>query len=202
MANLGNCMLFYLKYAAEMERLYEAEKPKDEGLPEPNRILEKIKLVGDTASREVAEFLEFCALGIEAHFHAISDVKRVRNNLEKTWGLDFWVGPKDATDRRIEIGVNIIPNLVAVIPWIWCRGGRRAEDEMVRIMGGRIKHCKLPGWESGTVVLDEIKIPLPARLEDSIERESLIAQVQHAFAAFTEQDIAAIDGIASNRGEA
>jgi len=195
-------MLFYLKYAAEMERLYEAEKPKVDGLPNPDQVLKQIKLVGDTANREVAEFLEFCALGIEAHFHAISDVKRVRNNLEKTWQLDFWVGPKDATDRRIEIGVNIDLNLVALIPWIWCRGGRRAEAEMVRIMGGRIKHCKSLGWESGTVGLDEIKIPLPARLEDSVECDPLVAQVRHAFAAFTEQDIAAINGIASNRGEA
>lgn len=202
MANLGNCMLFYLKYAAEMERLYKAEKPKEEGLPKPDQTLEKIKLVGDTANREVAEFLKFCALGIEAHFHAISDVKRVRNNLEMNWKLDFWVGPKDAKDRRIEIGVNIDSNLAALIPWIWCRGGRRAEDEIKRIMGGRIKPIRSPGWESGAVVLDEIKIPLPERLGNPVECDSLVAQVRHAFAAFTAQDIAAIDGIASNRGEA
>ena len=37
MANLGKCLLFYLKYPAEMARLYHAEEPKVEGLPNPDR---------------------------------------------------------------------------------------------------------------------------------------------------------------------
>jgi hypothetical protein len=41
MAHLGKCMLFYLKYTAEMERLYESEKPKVEGLPNPDQVLKK-----------------------------------------------------------------------------------------------------------------------------------------------------------------
>jgi hypothetical protein len=55
--NLGKCLLFYLKYPAEMERLYEAEKPNVKGLPNPDQILKKIKLVGDAASREAADLL-------------------------------------------------------------------------------------------------------------------------------------------------
>src|SRR5450830_1744056 len=98
MANLGKCMLFYLKYAAEMERLYEAEEPKVEGLPNPDRVLEKIKLVGDTANREVAEFLETCVPGIEEHFRAISTVQRTR--IKDMWGLHFKVAPKKATGRQ------------------------------------------------------------------------------------------------------
>lgn len=187
MANLDNCMLFYLKYAAEMERLYNVEDPKDpklKGLPDPDRVLKQIKLVSDTANREAAKFLDTCAPGIEEHFHAISDVRRMRNNLEKTWELKFKVGPKKATNRRFQIGVNIISNPEALIPWVWCPGGRTAEDEVVRILGGRIKSARLPGWASGTVVLDEIKIHIPERLGEPVECDSLVTRVQQVFASF------------------
>lgn len=205
MANLDKCMLFYLKYAAEMERLSNVEDPKDpklKGLPDPDRVLKQIKLVGDTANRQVAEFLERCAPGIEEHFHAISNVQRMRNNLEKTWALTFKVGPKNATDRRIEIGVLIHPELEALIPWVWCRGGRRAEDEVLRILDRGIKSTALPDWASGSVGLAKIKIPIPERLEEPVECDSLVAKVQQAFASFTPRQVEEIDRIASNRGEA
>ena len=197
MAKFGRCMLFYLKYAAEMERLYEADERKVDGLPNPDRVLKQIKLVGDTANREVAEFLGTCVPGIEEHFRAISDVHRT--HIKHMWDLYFNVAPKKATDRQFEIGVYIDRNQAALIPWVWCRGGRRAEDEMVRILGRVIK---VRGWASGTVVLAEIKIPIPERLEEPVECDSLVARVQQVFASFTERDIAEIDGITSNRGEA
>jgi hypothetical protein len=200
MANLGKCLLFYLKYPAEMERLYEAEEPNVEGLPD--RVLEKIKLVGDTANREVAEFLETCVPGIDEHFRAISDVQRSRNNLEKTWELRFKVAPIKAADRHFELGVCIEPNRTALIPWLWCRGGRRAEDEVVRILERGIKSAAFPDWYSGSVGLTEIKIRIPDRLEEPVECDSLVAQVQQVFRSFTARDIEAIAGIAGNRGEA
>ncbi len=204
MANLGKCMLFYLKYAAEMERLYNVEDPKDpklEGLPNPERILENVKLVRDTANREVAEFLKTCEPGIDKHFRAISNPLRMRNNLN-TWELKFKVGPKNATDRRFEIGVSILENPAALIPWVWCPGGRRAEDGVLRILGVGHRSDTLPGWASGSVGLAKIKILIPDRLEDPVECDSLVDQVQQAFASFTTQDVEEIDRIASNRGEA
>jgi hypothetical protein len=205
MANLGECMLFYLKYAAEMDRLSNVEDPKDtklEGLPDPDRVLKQIKLVGDTANRQVAELLERCAPGIEEHFHVISDVRRMRNNLEKIWDLRFKVGPKNATEMRFEIGVGIEPSQAALIPWVWCRGSRRAEDEVIRILGVGNRSDTLPGWASGTVVLDEIKIPIPKLLEEPVECDSLVTKVQQAFALITSVEVDALAGIASNRGEA
>jgi hypothetical protein len=50
MATLGKSLLFYLKYPTEMERLYEAEEPNVKGLPNPDQVLEKVKLVGDAAN--------------------------------------------------------------------------------------------------------------------------------------------------------
>jgi hypothetical protein len=201
MATLGKCLLFYLKYPAEMERLYEAEELKLEGLPNPDRVLEKIKLVGDTASREVADLLESCAPGIEKHVGAISAVQRIRNNLAKMWDLRFQVAPRKATDRHFWLGVSVEPHRASLIPWVWCRGGRRAEDEMVRILGRGMKAATLK-WVSGSVGLTEIKIPIPERLEEPVECDSLVAQVQQAFASFTAQEVKEIAALASNREEA
>jgi hypothetical protein len=75
MANLGKCLLFYLKYPVEMERLYEAAEPKVEGLPDPDRTLQKITRVGDAAYREAVELLEACVPGIDEHFRFPNDWK-------------------------------------------------------------------------------------------------------------------------------
>jgi len=206
MANLDKCVPFYLKYAAEMERLYpppeDPDDPRVEGLPNLDLLLKKINLVGDTAKREVAEFLEACEPGIVEHFRTISTVRRTRNNLEKTWDLSFKVAPMKATDRHFWTGVCIEPKRAALIPWVWCFGGRRAEDEVVRILGRGLKSATFPDWDSGSVGLAEIKIPISERLEEPVECDSLVAQVQQAFASFTAREVDAIAGIASNRGEA
>ena len=52
MAEVGNCLRFYLKYPAEMERLYDTDEPVTDGLPNPDETLGKVRRVGDAASRE------------------------------------------------------------------------------------------------------------------------------------------------------
>ncbi len=201
MANLGKCLLFYLKYPAEMERL-TAKEPKVEGLPNPERVLEKINLVGAAANREAAEFLKSCVQGIEEHFKAISaPVQRINNNLEKTWDLSFKVAPKEAPDRLFRIGVCIDTDRRALIPYVWCSGGRRTENEIFhRILSRGINAAALK-WGAGSVGLAEIKILIPERLEEPVACDSLVTKVQEAFASFTAQEVEAIAAIASNRGE-
>jgi len=131
MASIGKCLLFYLKHWTEMGRLYDEDEPDVSGLPTPDLTLEKVWAVGDAACREVAEFLEAFAPGIEAHFRSISTVERVRNNLENMWELRFRVTPKRVPSRRFEVGVSLDRSVL--LPWIWCRGGRRAEDEVVEL---------------------------------------------------------------------
>jgi hypothetical protein len=186
-----------------MERLSNVEDPKDpklEGLPNPDQDLKKIKLVGDTAKREVAEFLETCVPGIEEHFRAISTVRRIYK--KNMWELEFKIAPRDATDRHFWIGVYIEPKRAVLIPWVWCSGGRRAEDEVVRILGRGIRLATLSDWDPGSVGLAEIKIPIHERLEEAVECDSLVAKVQQAFASFTAPKVEEIAGITSNRGEA
>jgi hypothetical protein len=199
MANLGKCMLFYLKYFSEMERLYEAEEePSLEGLPDADEVLKKVRLVGETADREAADFLESCVAGIEEHFRGISAVQQVRSNLQKTWELKFRVAPKKAASNRFAVGISYDSD-GAWIPWVWCRGGRRAEDETVRILRRGIKGSTLTAWDSGTVCLAQVKVPIPERLDELVPAEPLIAEVQKAFASFTAKEVTAIGAIATNR---
>lgn len=200
MANLGKCLLFYLKYPAEMERLYAAEDElKVEGLTNADRVIEKIKLVGGAAEAEGAALLQSCAQRIEDHFRTISAVQRVRNNIEKTWELKFTFGLKNANDRPLYIGVNILTTPTAVVPWIWCPGGRRAEDDIMRILGRGIRAAA--HFESGTVWLTKIDIPIPERLDEPVTSDPLVASVQQAFASITEQDVEKLAGVGANRGD-
>ena len=62
MAKLGKCLVFYLKYQAEMDRLYwrpreTREEPSIEGLKDKDNVLSMIKRVGDAACREAADFV-------------------------------------------------------------------------------------------------------------------------------------------------
>ena len=202
LTDLGKCLLFYLKYPAEMEHLYDVDRPNVKGLTDSDRVLSQIKRVGDAALREGASLLEACAPGIEAHFRTISNVERVRTNLEN-WELKFKVSPRRATTpgKRFMIGVSIdyAPNPVALILWIGCRGGRRAQDQVIQLLGQ--EKMSREGWTGRPVWLSEVKIPIPERFDEPVAAEPLVAQVQQAFASFTADHVKAIGAIASNRGE-
>jgi hypothetical protein len=202
MADLGKCLLFYLKYPAEMERLYEADEPNLNGLANADQVLEKVLLVGEAASREAAEVLEACAHGIEEHFRGIGTIERVRGDTTRLWQIRYRVSPRRAKDRQFEIGVFVNVQRAAVVPWVWRRGGRRAEDDVVRILGRGVKASTgTLVLHAGTVALAEAKISMPERLEEPVSLEPLIAQVHQAFATLTAKDVAAIAAIENSRRE-
>jgi hypothetical protein len=191
METLGKCLLFYLKYPAEMSRLFEAEEPNSDGLPNADEILKKTRLVGDAANWEAAQFLERCAPAIEGHFRAFGPVRRKRSNLEKTWSLQFHVGSRESKTRRFWIGVEIDLDLTALVPWVWSPGGYRAADEVRRILN-RGSRPTNPAWRSGTTCLDQIPILIPERIDAPVPCEGLVTQVQHVFKTITAEDVKAI----------
>ena len=133
MAKLGRCLAFYVKYFPEMERLYAEqespeEKPDLQGLQDAERILNMVKTVGDTACREAADFLESCAERIEPRLQTIGRFKRVRRDLTYHWDLRYKHHPKE----DLYLGVWIEQTIV---PWVWCKGGRHAEDHIASILG-------------------------------------------------------------------
>jgi hypothetical protein len=201
MAEVGKCLLFYLKYPAEMERLFRAEDPKLEGLPDAEKTLEKIRRVGNAADREAADFVESCAPGIEQRLRTITSVRRIRSNPEKTWGVKFRVGSTVAASKSFEIGMHIHDGRASLVAWLWCPGGRRLEDELIGVLGRGSRASTVLGWSYGGVVLAEVKIPIPETFEEPGSRDSLVAKVQQEFAAITATEVEAIAAIANRRGE-
>jgi hypothetical protein len=203
MASVGKCLLFYLKYPAEMDRLYWEDEPDVAGLPDADRNLDKIRLVGDAACRDAADLLEACVPGVEQHFRSISKVvDRIRRNAEHSWDFEFRVRTKPA-DRRFTIGTTLSEDRKALIPWVWCPGSRKAEEEVIRILGrGSTDITSALDWYRGSVALPAIPIPIPERWDDLVAREPLVAQVQQAFASFTRDEVKAIAAVANRRGEA
>ena len=130
MAKLGNSLVFYFKYPAEMDRLYwqprtTGEEPCADGLEKREEVLAMIRRVGDAACRDVATFLEACALQIEPHLQSIGIATRCRNTLERRWEIRWGLSSKRAPERKFEVGVYIDEQIRAFVPWVWCRGGLR-----------------------------------------------------------------------------
>src|SRR5216683_6925355 len=75
MTPLGKPLVFYLKYMAEMQGLYEPEyeggKLDLTGLEDANHFREMARTVGAAASEQAADFLELCGKGIEEHFNGL-----------------------------------------------------------------------------------------------------------------------------------
>ena len=90
----------------------------------------------------------------------------------------------------------IVTTPPSLIPYVWCRGGRRVEGEIVDSLG-RGFPIENPEFDSGSVGLAKIDIPIPNRLEESVTCDALIAKVHQAFAFFTTEDVEKIDKINS-----
>lgn len=205
MDELGKCLQFYLKYSAEMERLYETDDPKAEvhklkGLPNPDAVLVKLRRVGDAACREGAEFLEFCGIGVEDHFRAFCRVQQRRKNLEEEWDLQFWIWPKKAKNkrRRFLVGIGIDWPPIRLVPWVWCPGGRQAANELRRILPSTKRE---PNWGT-SLIIKEIPITIPKRIEEPVPCKSMVDAVRRAFSVFTAPKVDEIARLASEGPEA
>lgn len=196
MANVGQCLLFYLKYPVEMDRFYdyEGDEPDAEGLDD--RTLEKLTGVGDQACVDVAQMLNACISPIEAHLGAIGHYRRVRGNLERDWELRFRVGPtKVRADWRFEIGVSVDHHRSGVRSWIWVKGGRRASNAVLRQLGRGSSGASLD-WHPGSMALAEVEISVPADLHTPAPQEPIVDAVVQSIQSLTADELVAIDRIA------
>jgi hypothetical protein len=147
--------------------------------------MQMVQAVGEAACREAAAFLEACAERLEPRLQTFGKWRRIRRRLTGYWSLDYKSLPEDKSQRSVYVGVWIDENFPAIVPWIWCRGGRHAGDEVIRILGQGIKPRSGDlQLDPGTVALARIPIPIaegPQAFE--VDRDPLVAQVYQAFEA-------------------
>ena len=197
MSALGRCLVFHLKYAPEMKRLYWTEDaPPPAGLDKPERVMEMVKAVGDTACEDAADLLQICAKRIEEHFGAFARCKIVsrRETMERHWYTWCRVDLADIPGRKFLAGVTIYDEQRVLVPWIWCPGGTRADEGLAQILGNRIQ--SRAGGEfaddPGTVALAPIPILLEKHDGFDVEREPIVDGVAKAFSKITREDARAI----------
>lgn len=202
MTSLGNSFLFYLRYHAEMNRLYwkplyEGEQPSLDGLEDASRIQGMAHDVGIAASKEAAEFLTECGEKIEQHFNSLGCAELAKRAtgpyMRKNWCWQAVVR-KSGADGWFQCGVSIYEDERVVAPWIYRSGGRAWQQRVLSRLHPRLG-ARVAG--PGTVRLGTVEIPVPGA-EDEIDRDYLVASVASIFSAVQSDDVHALCVIEEN----
>lgn len=200
MTPLGKCLTFYLKYPAEMKRLYEVpystgEEPDVEGLQDAKQVLEKIRVVGDTACIEAASFLNACTSLVEPHLNGIGKCKQTRRNLQNTWAAMFQLSARES-NAVIWVGYFINERQSSVVPWYWT--SQRQKQHAASILGIPSNLDAEMGIDPKHLVLAKIPIVIPSDLNNlDVDAEPLIEQVRRSFGPFTPDTLAALAKLSS-----
>jgi hypothetical protein len=212
MAELGKTLVFYLKYTAEMNRLYadleEGEERDLTGLDNAESVLEMARAIGDAACARVADFLTLCGKVIEDHFTGLGIAtlakKRTRRFVEKYWQWEaqislssvptIWCGVSVGAppDVRISLANDVCG---VVIAYLWPpKGGRKAADGIWEILGGWPHSRGVEGPMQYTNVVTLACIPIKPKPLASfdVDRDPLIAEVMKTFARIGAKETKAI----------
>jgi hypothetical protein len=214
MTPLGKPLVFYLKYVAEMNRLYGdpeyyGGEPDLTGLDDAGQVRDMARIVGDTASEQVADFLELCGRGIEKHFTSLGIArlagKKTRAFIKNHWAWstelqvpsvatgEFWCGVWITAPPEVRISLANDACGV-VVPWLWSMGGRKGEDAIWEVVGSWADSRAGEGLvsDSGTVALARIPVtPQPSKSFD-VDRDQLIAAVMETVARIRAKQMKAI----------
>jgi hypothetical protein len=213
MASLGKCLVFHLKYPAEMKRLYWKPKESDDepdriGLDDPERVTKMATAVGDAACEEAADFLELCAKKIDDYLGSLQllNIKKrsKRGKMMRTWQFEA-AAERDPWEGGCWFfyGFYINDQLGAVVPFFWRSGGRVWQEEATKVLGKRA--YSQPGGdlgcESGTVALIPISI-LPTPLAGfDVDRDMLVEKVVQAFTSIAKYELESIFQAVREKGE-
>ncbi|MHB1424568.1 MAG: hypothetical protein ACYC3I_15465 [Gemmataceae bacterium] len=215
MTPLGKPLVFYLKYLAEMNRLYGdptyygGEEPDLTELAHAEQVREKAQSVGAAAYEQVADFLLLCGRRIEEHFTGLGVAtltnKRTRTYVVRNWVWGARVNVSSVTDGWFFCGAYVsappevriaLPQDVCgiVVPWLWSRGGRKGEDAIWKVVGSWAdsRGGERVDNDRGTVTLSCIPLkPEPPESFD-VDRDLLIAEVMKTIARIGAEETKAI----------
>jgi hypothetical protein len=221
MTPLGKPLVFYLKYMAEMNRLYghlEGEEQDLTGLANAEQVQEMARTVGAAAFKQAADFLELCGNKIEDHFISLGtatlDNKKKRAAIVNDWHWRAHVRLRSMRDSWFACGVTLTapPEIRVslekdvcgiVVPWLWVKGGRQSEDAVGQLLGGGA-HA-LTDEElfnaRGAVALACIPIKTEPPESFDVDREQLIAEVMKTIARIGAEQTTAIANLVAGLKE-
>jgi hypothetical protein len=204
MTQLGKPLVFYLKYLAEMNRLYgdpeEGEEPDLTGLDDAEQVQEMARTVGAAAHEQAADFLELCGKGIEDHFTGLGTAailanKRRRSKVADTlwWEAKVRVSSVPSGEFSCGVWVTAPPNVRisvekdvcgVVVPYLWSKGGRKGNDAVRKILGSWANPRVGEGLFDSRAPIALARIPIKAQPPESfdVDRDQLIAEVMKVIA--------------------
>lgn len=200
MTALGKYFVFYLKYPAEMTRLYwkpeyGGEEPDLTGLEDKERVREMAFQVGQAASRDMADFLEECGKKIEDHFKGLGNVttgKRAqRSFILRNWYWKVIVRAGSVAGGWFLCGVSVSDQEKIVVPFIWRKGGRAGRDALKARLGTRADSLSAEGlaFYPGAVALARVPIFGNEEPHFQVDQEALVAKVVRAFSVIRADDV-------------
>jgi len=205
MTPLGKPLVFYLRYMAEMNRLYGdptyygGEEPDLTELSDAEKVREKTRAVGAAAYEQVADFLELCGKGIEDHFTGLGiaklEKKKSRAYVIRNWEWGtriyvpsvpdgwFWCGVSITAPPEVHISMENNACGV-VVPCLWSKGGRHGADVVWSILGGWADSRWGEGLVNEKASVALARIPIKAQPPESldVDRDLLTAEVLEVIA--------------------
>jgi hypothetical protein len=204
MTPLGKCLVFNLKYPAEMDHLYWGpehgdEEPDLHGLADAENVRVMAHIVGDQAAEQAGSFLAQCAEQIAAHWLSLKIGKITgqsrRQKMAYDWEFQGRLRVKPSKGVSIWYGAWIDEVEARIIPWLYGRGGREWEDLAMRTLGNQRAHSRAGDGlasDRGMVALACVPL-LPESLQGfDVDRDPLVAKVVACFAAIGAKDVAAL----------
>lgn len=201
MAPLGKCLVFNLKYPAEMDHLfwkpeYGDEKPDLRSLDDAENVRAMAHIVGSQAAEEAGSFLGQCAEQIAEHWRALKVGKVTgqsrRQKMATQWEFQGRLRVKSSKGVSIWYGAVMEEVRARIVPWLYARGGREWEDLAMSTLGKKRAHSRSGDGavsERGTVALACVPL-LPEGLQGfDVDRDPLVAKVVACFTAIGAKDV-------------
>jgi hypothetical protein len=197
---------------------YEEKEPDLTGLDDAPQVREMARTVGAAAHEQAVDFLELCGTGIVDHFTGFGLAtianKRTRTYVLRNWGWGARVYVSSVRGGWFSCGVFVsappdvrirIENdsCGVVVPWLWSRGSRKAEDAIWEILGGW-PHSRAGGGlvdDKGMVALACIPIKSQPPESFDVDRDQLITEVIKTFARIGAEQTRAIASFVAKLNE-
>jgi hypothetical protein len=198
MTPLGKPLVFYLKYMAEMNRLYaepeyEGQEPDLTGLDSAEQVREMARAVGGAAYEQAVDFLGLCGKEIEDHFTRLG-IARLSSRAKRGTVLSNWSWKVRITvpgarggwflcgvwvTAPPEVRISLEKDACGiVVPWLWLRGGRNVEDAVWKVLGSWAHSRSGEGLlADGSVALASIPIKAQPPGSFDVDREPLVNEV-------------------------
>jgi len=192
MPEIGKSLVFYLTYFSEMQKLYEEKGslPGFDKTEDADAHFKKIEIVGKQAGVEAVELLLSCISDLRRRLEesGVAVIKPCRREtMERKWQVIYDLLPargKKPDGQTHQIGLYLDPD--GVIPWIWSRGGRAAEDRIQKLLPGvQCLGSKQMGWSSGSIALKSTPIAWKSAVDFSIEAEPIVAETTNVLKAIS-----------------